>query len=138
MKKFIVHSKIAATMNHELSSMNHLHVSPLVLTFHPVNEGAIHYFIAAGGRIIAAEIPVAGMARAGFVQVIKGLIDHFNFAVYFFWSDDLCYPVGYFLVCKRLINCLHIIGNIFFWQCSAIFTLLLNFEDCIFLAGIFQ
>ena len=50
-------------------------ISPCIITFIIINKRLIDYFVAAGCREIAGEIPIAGMIRAGFMQVFYSLED---------------------------------------------------------------
>jgi hypothetical protein len=88
----------------------------LVITFHPVNKGAVYNLVTTRGWVIAAKVPVAGMIRAGYVQVIKGLIKHFHLGRNIWRGNDLGYPVRDFLIGKWRVDSFYVVLYVLFSQ----------------------
>src|SRR5689334_11976567 len=69
-------------------------VSAHVLPFHPVDEGAIHYAVPTRRGVIAGEVPIAGVLRAGSAQAFDALEHHAHFGLHAFRREQLTDPLG--------------------------------------------
>ena len=53
-------------------------ISPYQLPFHKISIGTVYYLISTRGGVVSGKVPVTWMMRYSFMEILNGLIDHFE------------------------------------------------------------
>src|SRR5690606_5913476 len=89
-------------------------VSPYIFPFHPIHVRPVDHAVPARSGIITRKIPIALVVRAGNMQIIQCLVDHFHLGFDMRTSDDTRYLCGDLFVSKRCIYGFDIILHLLF------------------------
>ena len=113
-------------------------ICPHVAFFHPIDESAVHDFIAAWGRVVAGKVPIAGVAWAGHVEVLDGLVDDFYIGLHALRGEHLGNFGRDFGVGEGFVDALHHVFHLFFRQLYLLERSSIDFVDEVGFTGLAQ
>ena len=92
-----------------------------------VDEGFVHAHIAAGGGVVAREVPVAGGGGTGFVETFEALEDEDDFGLHAFGAEHFGHLVRNLVGCEGGVDFAHEVGDLLLGQVFLGLALVVDF-----------